>query len=388
MMIRRCLVRFRSLSTVPLPIPKIQQNPGTNLFQCNQKIVELGKLGRVEEARILFDEMPQRDSFSWNSMISIYIRGGDIKEAKFLFDSARGYKNVRTWTTLLSGRSGMTPDQAVLVVGLSAVTGLNNLDLLSCLRCLVLKTGHEGQVVVGTAILNAYTRCGSLDDANGNGTEGLKFFVEFHRTGMIPSQSSFTSSLCASAHNAAVEIGRQLHSLAIKTRCQSNLYVGNGLISMYAKCNKLDDVSRVFNSMRVKDTASWNTLISGLSENCMLDDAQNAFDKMETRDAVSWSAIISAYVQAGKGKTALQMFLDMLSNGVKPAELTFPSLLSACGTLVTTSLEICADFIHLMKFVAKITQRKSIIWEGNQFGTSKMVLVLLGINSYISHLWL
>ncbi|WCJ40454.1 Pentatricopeptide repeat (PPR) superfamily protein [Euphorbia peplus] len=563
-MLRRSLLRFHSLSTSVSQT--LTLNPQTYLFQCNKTIQELGNLGRIEEARHVFDSMPQRDTGSWNSIISAYIRFNKIADAKLLFD-AFDSKNVRTWTTLLSGyakaeliedaerifqsmpernvvswnamlsgyvrngdlnnarklfdempeknvsswnsiitgfsrcglmgearklfdnmgrerncvswmlivsgyveiseyreawrvfltmmRSGVRPDQAILVVSFSAARGLNDLNLIGGLRTVAIKVGCEGNVVVGTAILNAYMRTGSLDNAfeffegmperneytwtsmisafsqcgrlndaialygrdsekglatrttmiaaymqngrvddakkifdeivnpnvvtwnsmiggyaqngmleeakamflqmplknaaswaamvagfvhNGINDEGLKFFTKLHRTGMIPNHSTFTSALSACANIGDVEIGKQIHCLTIKTRCHLNSYVENGLISMYAKCNSVGEVSKLFNRMNVRGAVSWNSLISGLSDNNMLNNAQNSFQYMAMRDVVSWTTIISAYVNTGQTETALQLFLDMSSSGVKPNDLTVTSLLSACGSLGATRL--------------------------------------------------
>lgn len=555
--IRRFLCTFRCISTLSLPI---QETPQTHLFQCNTRIQELGRLGRVEEARRVFNEMIQRDVVSWNSMINGYSQNGKVDEARLLFDAFVG-KNIRTWTILLTGyakegrieearevfesmternvvswnamisgyvqngdlknarklfdempeknvaswnsvvtgychcyrmsearelfdqmpernsvswmvmisgyvhisdyweawdvfvkmcRTVARPDQSIIVVVLSAITGLDDLELIGSLRPIAIKTGYEGDVVVGSAILNAYTRngsldlamhffetmperneyswttmiaafaqCGRLDDAiqlyervpeqtvatktammtayaqvgriqkarlifdeilnpnvvawnaiiagytqngmlkeakdlfqkmpvknsaswaamiagfvqNEESREALELLIELHRSGSVPSDSSFTSALSACANIGDVEIGRVIHSLAIKTGCQFNSYVMNGLISMYAKCGNVEDGSHVFRTIRVKDTVSWNSLISGLSENYMLDDARVVFEKMPKRDVVSWTAIISAYVQAGHGEVALDLFLDMLARGIKPNQLTVTSLLSACGNL-------------------------------------------------------
>lgn len=50
-------------------------------------------------------------------------------------------------------RSEVRPDQLIFVAALSAVTGLNNFQFI----------GEE--VVVGTAVLNVFTRVGSLSSA-------------------------------------------------------------------------------------------------------------------------------------------------------------------------------------------------------------------------------
>ncbi|KAI8028914.1 Pentatricopeptide repeat-containing protein [Camellia lanceoleosa] len=553
---------YRSLSTRALPI---QETPQSKLFQSNKRIQELGRLGRVDEARKLFDDMIQRDSVAWNTMISGYSQNGRLEEARALFDSFAG-KNVRTWTSMLTGyakygrieearwvfesmpernivswnamvsgyvqngdlcnarrlfdqmgernivswnsivtgychccrmrearelfdqmpernsvswmvvisgyvqindfreawdvflrmhRSEVRPDQSIFVVAFSAITGLNDFELIGSLRTLAIKMGLESDVVVGTGILNAYTRsgclevamnffesmperneftwtsmiaafsqCGRFGDAialsrrvpeksvstqtatmtayaqngrigqakqifdeipnpnvvawnamlagyaqngmleeandlflrmpstnsaswaamiaglvqNGQSKEAVELLAELHRSGAVPSHSSFTSALSACANIGAIEMGRQIHTLSIKSGCQFNSYVGNGLISMYAKCKSIEDVSQMFCRMRHRDIVSWNSLITGFSENHMLDDARNTFEKMPKRDVVSWTAIISAYVQAGNGEVALQLFLDMLAHGINPNELTVTSLLSTCGSLGATKL--------------------------------------------------
>jgi pentatricopeptide repeat protein len=476
---------------------------GKNVRTWTILLTGYSKFGLVDDARMLFEAMPERNVVSWNAMISAYVQNGDLRSARELFDEMpernvvswnsmitgychcgmmreavelcekMGERNLVSWMVMISGfieiseygeawgvflmmmRSGVRPDQAVLVVALSAVMRLNDLELVESLRTLAIKTGYEGDVVVGTAILDAYTRNGSLDYAvkffemmpirneyswttmiaafaqchrlddaiafyerdpvksvatratiitayaqmgriyearcifdetpnpnvvmwnamvaayaqngmleeakdiflhipmrntaswaamisgfvqNGHSREALEVFAELHRSGNFPSHSSFTSALFACSNIGDVEVGRQIHSLTIKTKCQFNSFVGNGLISMYGKCKSIEDFSQVFSTMRVKDVVSWNSLISRLSENYMLDDAWKFFEKMPNRDVVSWTAVISAYEQAGQGDIAFKLFLDMLARGMRPNQLTVTSLLSACACLGAAKL--------------------------------------------------
>ncbi|KAL6965467.1 hypothetical protein U1Q18_036520 [Sarracenia purpurea var. burkii] len=485
---------------------------GKNVRTWTTMITGYAKHGRIEEARWLFESMPERNIVSWNAMVSGYVQNGDLCNARSLFDNMvernvaswnsviTGYcsscrmseardlfeqmsdRNSVSWMIMVSGyvqindyieawgvfvrmhRSDFRPDQSVFVVTLSAISGLNEFELIGILRTLVMKTGYEGDVVVGTGILNAYARsgsldvamhffelmpewneyswtsmiaafshCGKFDDAialynrvpeksvatqmaimtayaqngkigearkifdeiaspnvvawnamiagyaqngmieeaielflgmpvknsaswaamiagivrNGRSNEALELLAELNRSRDAPSHSTFTSALSACANVGAIEIGRQIHSLSIKVGCQYNSYVGNGLISMYAKCKNIEDASLVFSRMRWRDTVSWNSLITGLSQNCMLDDARSTFDKMPKRDVVSWNAIISAYIHSGHKEVALQLFLDMLADGTNPNQLTITWLLSACWSLGATKLE---EQIHAFIF--------------------------------------
>lgn len=477
---------------------------GRNIRTWTILVSGYAKGGQIDEARRLFDVMPERNVVSWNAMISGYVQNGDITSARHLFDQMpdrnvvswnsmiTGYcharlmseahelfetmpeKNLVSWTVMISGfvqiekfreawdvflqmlRKGVRPDQSNFVAATSAVTGLGNLKLLESLRTLAMKANFEGDVVVGTAILNMYTRydtrldlafrffegmpekneyswstmisalsqIGRLDDAisvydkdpeksipsrcamltgyaqngrvhearelferilnptvvswnamiagyaqngmmeeamelfdrmpvrnsitwaamisgcaqNGKNEESLQLLAELHRRGMLPSHSCLTTSFFACGNIGALEVGRQVHSLAIKVGSHFNSYVGNALITMYSKCKNLGDVAQVFSRMKVRDTVSWNSLIAGLSQNSMLEDARNAFEQMPHRDVVSWTAMISAYVQAGQGNEALEIFLRMQREGIKPNSSTLAGLLSTCAGLGATKL--------------------------------------------------
>ena len=132
-------------------------------------------------------------------------------------------------------------------------------------------------MVIRSAMVSAYAQNGMIEEAkdiflhisvqnaaswvamiegfvqNGHSREALELFTELHRSGNVPNHSSFTSAPFACSNIGDVEVGRQIHSLTIKTMCQFNYFVGNGLISMYGKCKSIGDSSKVFSKMRVRD---------------------------------------------------------------------------------------------------------------------------------------
>ncbi|KAK1276850.1 Pentatricopeptide repeat-containing protein [Acorus gramineus] len=265
------------------------------------------KNGRLEEARAVFDAMPERDVASWNAMLTGYCH-----------------------TSLMPS----------FVAVVSALTGLGDVKLLESLRTLAIKTGCESHVVLGTATLNAYTRMGELDFTNGrvhearslfdgmpvpgivswnamiagyaqNGMMGnaMGLFERMPRRNSVSCHSCFTSALFACANSGAREMGRQMHALAIKAgAANDNPYIGNGLITMYANCG--DDE----------------------------EEARATFERMPRRDIVSWTSMISAYVQAGTGFEAFQLFQRMLRSGVEPNAPAIMSILSFCSNFGATKL--------------------------------------------------
>lgn len=99
---------------------------------------------------------------------------------------------------------------------------------------------------------------------------------------------------------AALEIGNQLHQTVVKSGYANDLFVSNALISMYAKCGRILSAEYVFKYIDSVDVISWNSLISGYASN-------------------------------GNVEKTVKIFQEMTVKGVKPDEVTFIGILSACS---------------------------------------------------------
>jgi len=102
----------------------------------------------------------------------------------------------------------------------------------------------------------------------------------------------------------ALEEGRLVHTHIINSGFNSNLFLLNSIVNMYAKCESMED-------------------------------ARQVFDGMQKRDMVTWTALISGHVQNQHGEEALKLFPQMLRAGMKPNEFTFSSVLRACASMLT-----------------------------------------------------
>ncbi|KAL5539107.1 hypothetical protein UlMin_042328 [Ulmus minor] len=63
-----------------------------------------------------------------------------------------------------------------------------------------------------------------------------------------------------------LHLGRAIHAFLVKFGCQNDTFVGNNLVNMYSKLNRLDDAHRVFDEMSVRNTITWTSLMKGYSE--------------------------------------------------------------------------------------------------------------------------
>ncbi|XP_010934638.1 pentatricopeptide repeat-containing protein At4g16835, mitochondrial [Elaeis guineensis] len=82
----------------------------------------------------------------------------------------------------------------------------------------------------------------------------------------------------------------------------------NTLLSCHLLNADLRGARFLFQTMPFKDLVSWNTMVSGLSRHGAMDEAQDLFLAMHQKNSVSWNAIVSGYVQASDMCSAEEFF--------------------------------------------------------------------------------
>lgn len=103
------------------------------------------------------------------------------------------------------------------------------------------------------------------------------------------------------------DVGQSIHSLAVKTGYQFDVFVGSSVVDMYAKCGEIRD-------------------------------ARKMFDEMPDKNVVSWSGMIYGYTQAGEAEEALMLFKQALVENLDVNDFTFSSVVRVCGS--STLLEL------------------------------------------------
>ncbi|KAJ4978626.1 hypothetical protein NE237_009406 [Protea cynaroides] len=209
-----------------------------------------GSCNDIVAARQVFDRMPERDIVAWNVIIASYVRCNLAGVAKELFDNMPD-KNVSSWTTMIGGyvqlgdyrealeifgrmqMEGVRPDKMTIVTVLSAIADLGSLDLGKSVHDYVKSNDIEIDVFMGTALINMYSKCGSIDDAwevfarirvkavtcynamimgfavHGLGEEAIEAFKEAERTGIEIDDITMTGVLTACSHSGLVELGHR-----------------------------------------------------------------------------------------------------------------------------------------------------------------------------------
>ncbi|XP_043715369.1 putative pentatricopeptide repeat-containing protein At1g68930 [Telopea speciosissima] len=299
------------------------------------------KAGLIFDAKRVFDEMYERNIVLYNTMITGFLRSGMIDEAKHLFHEMSDRDSI-SWTTMITGLTrngldlealdvfremrleGLVMDQFTFGTVFTACGSLVALEQGKQIHCYIIRTEYMDNVFVGSALVDMYSKCGSIRSAetafkrmthrnivswtamlvgygqNGFSEEAVKIFSQMQRNGVQPDEFTLGSVISSCANLASLEEGSQFHAHALALGLVTSLTVSNALITLYGKCGSLEDSHRLFNEMHI-------------------------------RDEVSWTALVSGYAQFGKAKQTIELFERMLADGLKPDGVTFIGVLSACS---------------------------------------------------------
>ncbi|XP_038679612.1 pentatricopeptide repeat-containing protein At4g20770 isoform X2 [Tripterygium wilfordii] len=345
------------------------------------------KRGDMDNAELIFNNLPQVSVVSWNIMIAGYgqkyqgekalqcmhrmqycgvepdevtyintlaacIRSGDIGSGRELFDSM-SCQNVSSWNTMLSGyfQNGnhkeainlfrqmqfrkMQPDRTTLAIILSSCAALGLQEAGKQVHAASVKAAFHTDVYVASGLISMYSKCGKTGNserifyslpeidivcwnsiisgfsANSQDKEAFILFKQMQQKGISPSQFSYSTVLsCCSKLSSSFQ-GRQVHAMVIKDGFMAEVFVGTSLIDMYCKCGDVDAARRFLEMMPCKNIVTWNEMIHGFAQN-------------------------------GRGEDAVCLYKEMIGSGVKPDDITFVAVLTACSHsgMVDAAVEI------------------------------------------------
>lgn len=272
------------------------------------------RLGHEVCAEKLFDEMPERDLVSWNSLISGY--------------SGRGYLG-KCFEALSRMRSevgfSFRPNEVTFLSMLSACVQCKSREEGRCIHGLVMKSGLLEEVKVVNALVNWYGKTGDLTSScklfedlsvknlvswntmivihlqNGLAEEGLAYFNMSRSVGNKPDQAAFLAVLRVCEAIGGVKLAQGIHGLILCCGFNANKCTPTALLDLYAKIGMLEDASKIFL-------------------------------EITSPDSMAWTAMLAAYATHGYGRDAIKHFELMVDHyGISPDHVTFTHLLSACS---------------------------------------------------------
>ncbi|XP_062233385.1 pentatricopeptide repeat-containing protein At2g22070-like [Phragmites australis] len=280
-----------------------------------------GRGGSTHLARRVFDAMPERDAVSYNTLIACLSRAG------------RGHaERARSYERMLR-EDGVRPTGTTLSA-LLALSGGGGGDAASRgffrqVHAHAVRLGLCSNAFVGSALVQAYERCGDADAVGGVFEEieepdvvcwnvmidactrrgsvrrAVEVLSRMCRGGGVADGFTLASILKACFRSEDLGLGMQLHACAWKVGFDSETVTCNALITMYLKCG-----GRVSSAVDV-------------------------FDWMLEPNIISWTAMIAGLVQNGFAMEAAGFYKQMVRVGDKENDFCFTSVLSAFGALAS-----------------------------------------------------
>ncbi|KAK4485005.1 hypothetical protein RD792_007613 [Penstemon davidsonii] len=146
---------------------------------------------------------------------------------------------------------------------------------------------------------------------------GLSLYNKMRQCGWIPDPYTFASVFRACSSLATLDQGKQAHGILIKSQISQNIVIISALMDMYFKCSSPCDGFQVFN-------------------------------KSSDRNVITWTALISGYGLHGRVFDVLESFHQMINEGIRPNQITFLAVLSACshGGLVDQGREYFSSMMR------------------------------------------
>ncbi|KAI3925174.1 hypothetical protein MKW98_009824 [Papaver atlanticum] len=237
-------------------------------------VFDAAAFGRQLHAHVICIGGFESDLHVCNTLIDMYINCGLIECGRRLFDEMPE-RDVISWTSVIV-----------------AYTKNGDMELAADL----FDELPDKDIVVCTAMLTGYVQ-------NGKPKEALKLFESMMKDTVVKiDEVTLVGAISACAQLGAMESANWIRTIADKEGFNSakDVVVGSALIDMYSKCGNVEEAYRIFQGMR-------------------------------GRNVFSYTAMVTGFAMHGRAESAVNLFHDMLETEIKPNEVTFIGVLTACS---------------------------------------------------------
>uniref|UniRef100_A0A0D9ZN50 Pentacotripeptide-repeat region of PRORP domain-containing protein n=1 Tax=Oryza glumipatula TaxID=40148 RepID=A0A0D9ZN50_9ORYZ len=288
-----------------------------NVFVGSSLINLYAKCGCPSDAKNVFDLSCEKNIVMWNAMLTGFVQNELPEEAIRMFQYMMRYT--------------LQTDEFTFVSILGACTYLSSFYLGKQVHCVTIKNCMDISLFVANATLDMYSKYGAIGDAkalfslipykdsiswnaltvglaqNLEEEEAVCMLKRMRLHGITPDDVSFSTAINACSNIRATETGKQIHCLAIKYGICSNHAVGSSLIDLYSKHGDVESSRKIFAQVDASSIVPINALIAG-------------------------------FVQNNNEDEAIQLFQQVLKDGLKPSSVTFSSILSGCSGSLNSAI--------------------------------------------------
>ncbi|EXB53136.1 hypothetical protein L484_006956 [Morus notabilis] len=293
----------------------------------------------------VFDETPHKSSTTWSSVISSLAQNELPFIALELFRRMLG--------------EGLRADDHIYPSVTKSIAILGRIDAGKCVHGLVIKTGFNSDVFVGSSMVDMFAKCGEIRDARkvfdkmpernvvswsgmisgyvllGEDEEALRLFKRVLVEDLDVNDFTFSSIVRVCGNATLLELGRQIHGLCFKTSFDSSSFVGTSLVSLYSRCGVIEGAYRVFNEISVKNLGLWNAMLIACAQHAQTNKAFALFEDMicvgMKPNFITFLCLLYACSHSGLVKKGRYYFELMKEYGIEPGHQHYASLIDLLG---------------------------------------------------------
>lgn len=323
----------------------------------------------ISVARILFDQMLDRDVVSWSVMIGGYVQDEEPHVALCLFNE------------MVSG-FGIEVDAQLMVSVLQACTSIEELSVGRLAHGFVIRKGMIFDLFVGNSLIDMYSKCRdtvSADQVFSEMTlknlvswnsllsglvhdkkhvEAISLFDSMSKDGIQVDEVTLVSVLQICKYHLDQLLCKSIHCAVLRRGYELNKLVINSLVDVYAKCDLITIAWALFCQMTEQDTVTWSTMIAGFTNCGMLEEAFAVYEKMILAEcnpnAVTMLNLIEACSTSGEIERSKWAHGIVIRRG-------FSSEV-AVGTAILDMYSKCGEIETSRKVFDQISSKSTVSW--------------------------
>ncbi|KAK1439480.1 hypothetical protein QVD17_05298 [Tagetes erecta] len=302
-----------------------------NVSVANGLVDFYGKCRDVSSARVVFDDICNRNDVSWCSMVAAYEQNDEGEKACMLF--------------LQAMRNSIEPKDFIVSSVISACSGIAGLEMGRLVHALSVKACIDVNVFVGSALVDMYAKCGNIEDCErmfdempernlitwnallsgyahlGLADTALALFEEMKHGNVTPNYVTFVSILAACSRAGAVDVG-----LSIFESMRSRYGIEPGsehyacVVDMLGRAGMVERAYELIKRMPFNPTVSiWGSLLGAckVHKNNKLGKiaADNLF-QLDPQDSGNHIILSNMFAAAGRWEEANVVRMEMKQGGI------------------------------------------------------------------------
>ena len=350
-----CIMKCYSLNVVTCGMiihhHAIEYGLFSDVIVATSLVSQYARCGMLSDAYNVFEKLPNRDTTCWNALTFGLLDKGHFQEAQHLFEKMQ--------------QNGVYYcDNVTLCHALKACAKAGVLGKGKLIHMCVVKTGHDSLLMIADALMDMYGKCGYLENAydvfeklqdkdvvswsaiisahvdNGHCEEAFHLFENMQKKGFDPDHVTFACMLKACTNMESKKYGEFIHSRIMKRGIDSDVFVGNAMVDMYAKMGDFIAALKVFERLAKRQVVGWNALIWGLSELDMNKAALQFFQKMQFQDLqpdhFTYVSVVKSSSNIADLSTGRLLHICIISQGFESnmiLENTLMDMYAKCGSI-------------------------------------------------------